>query len=230
LASKEQVSAVIEFQNVTRSFEQGRRCIHALRDVSFRVEEGEFVAIFGRSGSGKSTILNLCCGIDNPTEGEVTVSGNALSGLSDRKKTLLRRREIGIVFQFFNLIPTLTVMENILLPPLLAGGSGRKARERARHYLGAVGLAKREDSFPDQLSGGEQQRLAVVRAVMNDPRIILADEPTGNLDSENAGFILDCLSDFSRKHGRTVLMVTHSAEAMSYAQRMLHLRDGELVG
>jgi putative ABC transport system ATP-binding protein len=220
--------ALIEFRDVSKTFEQGRRQIHALRGVSLAIARGEFVAICGRSGSGKSTLLNLSCGIDNPSAGDVLVDGRPLGQMSDRQRTLLRRRDFGIIFQFFNLIPTLNVLENVFLPSYLGGRRGAKIRARARSLLEAVGLADRGKDFPDNLSGGEQQRLAIVRAMMNNPRIVLADEPTGNLDSENSSFILQQLRGLASTHGKTVLLVTHSMEAQAYADRILRLRDGRL--
>lgn len=219
----------ILFDNVTRSYRQGSREIHALRGVSFEVYLNEFVAVRGRSGSGKSTVLNLACGIDDPTSGEVRVAGKSIGTMTEREKTALRRTRVGMVFQFFNLIPTLNVLENALLPAYLASQYSSKKRERAKTLLERIGLADRAYAYPETLSGGEQQRLAIVRAVINDPQIILADEPTGNLDTENAHDIMDSLQQFSRMEGKTVLMVTHSSDALRYTDRVLNIADGLLV-
>lgn len=220
---------LLQFEDVTRTFGEKASAIHALRGVSFNAGPGEFVAVCGRSGSGKSTILNLACGIDDPTSGRVIVDGAPLGRLSDRRKTLLRRELFGIVFQFFNLIPTLSVLENALLPSYLAGRNSNGTRQRAIQLLSDVGLGGRERDLPEVLSGGEQQRLAIVRAVINEPRIILADEPTGNLDSDNAAFVLEWLARFVKQEDRLVLMVTHSNEALGYASRVLRIRDGRIV-
>lgn len=220
---------MIRFCHVTRKYTQGSREIIALRGVSFEAAPGEFVAICGRSGSGKSTVLNLACGIDDPSQGQIFVQGHNLADMTEKDRTMLRRHHIGIVFQFFNLIPTLTAIENAMLPAALAGTPASRARAQAMELLDGVGLAGRQDSYPDTMSGGEQQRLAIVRAMINDPQVILADEPTGNLDNDNATFVLEQLRAVSRQAGKTVLMVTHSAEAVAYADRILRLRDGQLA-
>jgi putative ABC transport system ATP-binding protein len=199
-----------------------------LRDARAKIACGEFVAILGKSGSGKSTLLNLISGIDLADSGTICVDGIDMTALSERERTLFRRHKIGFVFQFFNLIPTLTVMENVSLPGELSGKPVREARERAEKLLEAVGLQDRLDTFPDRLSGGEQQRVAIARALMNDPQLLLADEPTGNLDEETGKQVLALLDRLTRQAGKNMIMVTHSSEAAAYADRVLHLREGKL--
>jgi len=190
---------------------------------------GEMVALLGPSGSGKSTLLNLVSGIDAPDGGSVEVEGTELTRMGERDRTLFRRRHIGFVFQFFNLLPTLTVEENLLLPFELTGRVGEEERSRARALLERVGLGDRGETFPDRLSGGEQQRVAVARAVVHSPTLVLADEPTGNLDVETGSRVLDLLEELVRKSGTTLLLVTHAPEVASRADRILTLRGGKLV-
>lgn len=220
---------MLEFDNVSRSYESGGRQIVALKDVTLKVGVGEFVALVGRSGSGKSTLLNLACGIDRPTSGHIRIDNADLATMSDHQATLLRRRSFGIVFQFFNLIPTLTAIENVVLPAYLDGSSSDKANRRGRELIGQMGLAGREHDYPDRFSGGEQQRLAIARAIINDPEIILADEPTGNLDSETGNFILERLLDLSQNQGKTILMATHSPEAIAFTHRTIKILDGRIA-
>jgi putative ABC transport system ATP-binding protein len=200
-----------------------------LRGVDLAVRAGEFVALLGRSGSGKSTLLNIVSGIDRPTSGEVRVDGVDIAAISEHARTLFRRRRIGFVFQFFNLIPTLTVEENLRLPLELTGRAGAAAREEVRDLLQEVGLADRAHAFPDRLSGGEQQRVAVARALAHDPDLVLADEPTGNLDGESARVVLGLLARLSRGRKKTVIAVTHSTEVAAAADRVFVLRDGRLA-
>jgi putative ABC transport system ATP-binding protein len=185
--------------------------------------------VLGPSGSGKSTLLNLVSGIDRPDGGWVEVGGVRLTGLGERERTLVRRREIGFVFQFFHLLPTLTVRENLLLPLELRGRVGPAERERARALLARVGLEGRADAFPDRLSGGEQQRVAVARALVHEPALVLADEPTGNLDPDTGARALDLLEELVREHGRTLLAVTHSRDLATRADRVLRVEHGRLV-
>ena len=193
---------------------------------------GEFVALLGKSGSGKSTLLNLISGIDAPTSGDVVIVEEGrevrLTALSEHARTLFRRRNIGIVFQFFNLIPTLTVQENVTLP-LELNGQRRNVRAKAAALLERVGLGNRLDSYPDKLSGGEQQRVAIARALVHDPLLILADEPTGNLDEETGGSVLELLLELTSGAGKTLFMATHAAEVTERADRVLHLERGKLV-
>lgn len=202
--------------------------ILALDDVSFSVRAGEFVALLGPSGCGKSTLLNLIGGIDLPTRGRVVVAGRETSALNDDELTLLRRDRVGTVFQFFNLIPTLTVAENVGLPLLLQGRKRSETRERVAEALARVGLTDRARAYPPSVSGGQMQRAAIARAVIHAPDVVLADEPTGNLDSHNGAVILELLREIANR-GQTIIMATHSDEAAAYAGRALYLRDGKLV-
>ena len=220
---------VIELRDVRRSFVEGGRSRSVLDGVSCQIAPGELVVLLGRSGSGKSTLLNLIAGIDLPSSGEVLLEGRPLQALDDDERTVLRRDRIGFVFQFFHLVPTLTVEENLLLPLELAGRGRGEDRERALALLAEVGLADRGSQFPDRLSGGEQQRVAVARALATDPAIVLADEPTGNLDLETGLEVLDLLDRLTRRRGKTMLMVTHSREVMGIADRVLTLDHGRLV-
>jgi putative ABC transport system ATP-binding protein len=216
---------MLTLYNVTKSYPQGPRMVHALRGVSLHIGAGEFVAIMGPSGSGKSTLLHLLGALDVPTTGTVLLAGRDLTTLSERKRSLLRRRQIGFVFQSFNLLPTLTAAENVALPLLLAG-EGR-TRPRALAVLERMGLSRRADHFPEELSGGEMQRVAIARALVGDPELILCDEPTGNLDSANAREILLLLRSLPDDR-RTVVMVTHDVQAAAYGNRTIYLRDGRL--
>ena len=207
----------------------GSTAVQALKSVSLEFPAGEFAAIMGQSGSGKSTLLHILGGLDRPTSGRVAVGGVELSGLSDKKLTLLRREKMGFVFQFFNLIPTLTAEENVLLPALISGEKTGKYTGRLDEILSLVGLSGRRDHRPDELSGGEQQRVAVARALIRNPNIILADEPTGNLDSKTSADILDLLRESAARYGQTIIMVTHDARAASNADRVVFLSDGRVV-
>lgn len=220
---------LVELRALTKSYPEGEGERVVFRDLSAGIRRGETVALLGRSGSGKSTLLNLIGGIDLPTAGEVFLDGTNLTGLSEQGRTLFRRRHIGLVFQSFNLIPTLTVMENLLLPLELNGRTGRSARAAAEALLGEVGLADRAGAYPDRLSGGEQQRVAVARAVVHEPVLLLADEPTGSLDAETGARVLDLLVGLARTGGRTMVVVTHSDAVARAADRLLALRDGRLV-
>jgi putative ABC transport system ATP-binding protein len=221
--------AFLRFENLSKSYQEGDRTRVVLRDADAQFAQGEFVAILGRSGSGKSTLLNLLSGIDRADSGRLWLGGQELSALDDRQRTLFRRRNIGFVFQFFNLIPTLTVWENVVLPLELNGASAAEIQQRAEPLLEAVGLLDRAKTFPDRLSGGEQQRVALARALVHDPLLVLADEPTGNLDETTGTVILDLLNRITRESGKNLIMVTHSADAASYADRIVHLREGKLV-
>jgi putative ABC transport system ATP-binding protein len=218
---------MLTLQEVTKAYPQGPRMVHALRGVSLCIQNGEFVAIMGPSGSGKSTLLHLLGALDVPTSGSVHFAGRDLKALSERKRSLLRRRRIGFVFQSFNLLPTLTAVENVALPLLLAGAG--QSRCRARAALERMGLSARADHFPEQMSGGEMQRVAIARALVSDPELILCDEPTGNLDSANAKEILVLLRSLPDGR-RTVVMVTHDLQAAAHGDRTIHLRDGRLDG
>jgi putative ABC transport system ATP-binding protein len=219
----------VELSRVVKVYREGESERVVLREVDLRVERGEIVVLVGRSGSGKSTLLNLVSGIDRPTSGAVRVEGVDVVALSETARTRLRRRRIGFVFQFFNLIPTLTVEENLRLLLELNGVDGAAGRARALDLLGEVGLADRAASFPDRLSGGEQQRVAVARALVHDPALVLADEPTGNLDAESARQVLGLLAGLARRSGKTVIAASHSDEVVALADRVLTLSDGRLV-
>lgn len=220
---------LLEARGLSRSYFEGERERAVLANVDLKLREGEFVALIGPSGSGKSTLLNLLAGIDAPTAGTVRIAGTELTALSERERTLFRRHRIGFIFQFHNLLPTLTVEENLLLPLELIGTVGSSARCQAHELLERVGLAERAVSFPDRLSGGEQQRVAVARAVIHDPVLVLADEPTGNLDRGTGERVLDLLEGLVRSTGRTLLAVTHSEALAERADRVLVLEDGLLV-
>jgi len=220
---------LVELRALTKVYPEGGSERVVFRDLSAGIRRGETVALLGRSGSGKSTLLNLIGGIDTPTAGEVILDGTSLSALSEQGRTLFRRRHIGLVFQSFNLIPTLTVMENLLLPLELNGTTGKSARAAALELLGKVGLADRAGAYPDRLSGGEQQRVAVARAVVHEPVLLLADEPTGSLDAETGGRVLGLLVGLARTGWRTMVVVTHSDAVARAADRVLAIRDGRLV-
>jgi putative ABC transport system ATP-binding protein len=202
--------------------------VHALRGVSFSLPAGAFVALCGPSGCGKSTLLHIVGGMDRPTSGQVLLAGRALEKLSRSELAQLRRREVGFVFQAFHLLPTLTVTENVALPLTLDGQSQAAAHARAAELLDYVGLPERARAFPSQLSGGEMQRVAVARAVIAQPRLIVADEPTGSLDSENGRLVMEQLRKLNQQLGITVLLATHSPEAARYAQRIMRLKDGRI--
>jgi putative ABC transport system ATP-binding protein len=223
------MSAFLRFHNLTKSYYEGdvRRVVLQNAHAEFR--HGEITAILGKSGSGKSTLLNLISGIDAPDSGQIWVDGQELTALSERDRTLFRRARVGFVFQFFNLIPTLTVGENVSLPLELNRVSRPHAHERAREVLETVGLLDRWKTFPEKLSGGEQQRVALARALVHEPLLILADEPTGNLDEETGAQVMSLLARLTREQNRTLLLVTHSREAASHADRVLRLSHGQLV-
>jgi putative ABC transport system ATP-binding protein len=220
---------LLELRDLTKAYEEGNRRRMVLCDANAEIARGEFAVLVGRSGTGKSTLLNLLSGIDQPDSGAVIVDGVSLSTLSERERTLFRRDRIGFVFQFFNLIPTLTVEENLLLPLELKGKILREQREAALHLLEEVGLADRAASYPDRLSGGEQQRVAVARALSHDPLLVLADEPTGNLDLETGLQVLEILDRLTRRAGKTMVMVTHSPEVVGLADRVFRIEDCRLV-
>jgi putative ABC transport system ATP-binding protein len=225
----EQSPPALEVRGLSKSYAEGRKRRTVLRDVAFAVAPGECVALLGRSGSGKSTLLNLLAGIDRPDSGEVRILGRSVSTMGEPELTLLRRRHIGFIYQFFNLIPTLTVAENLALPLELNGVPAARRRSRVAELLGKVGLEGREGAFPDQLSGGEQQRVAIARAIIHDPALVLADEPTGNLDAHTGHRVLDLLSQLFRDEGHTLILVTHSREVSAIADRVFAVEDGRLT-
>ncbi len=218
---------MIEVRNAGKTYRQGAKEVYALRDVSFRIEAGEFLSIMGPSGSGKSTLLNLIGGLDQPTTGEVFIDNRPLHGISDDELTLIRRRRVGFIFQFFNLLPILTAIENVSLPLLLEGIPFSRVKGKAASLLEQVGLGERKEHRPEQLSGGEMQRVAIARALITDPAVLLADEPTGNLDSHTSEEIFLLLAKLNEK-GQTIVMVTHDPKAAAYGARIITLRDGTL--
>jgi len=222
------MAGLLEAVGLRKRYAMGEVSVEALRGVDFVVKRGEFVAIMGPSGSGKSTLLHLLGGLDDPTDGEVLLAGQPLAQLSDDRLTLIRRRQVGFVFQFFNLLPTLTAAENVALPLLIDGRRLEDYEERIADLLALVGLADRAGHRPDQLSGGEQQRVAIARAFVNDPEVVLADEPTGNLDSAAGEEILRLLRRMRDEKGQTIVMVTHNEHAAEYADRIVRLRDGRI--
>jgi len=219
----------VELDHVSKTYREGDSERSVLRDVSVAIAPGEIAVLVGRSGSGKSTVLNLIAGIDRPTSGRVLVDGTDLTALDEDARTRFRRRHIGFVFQFFNLIPVLTVEENLRLPLQLNGGDDAAGVARARALLDRVGLGGRGASAPERLSGGEQQRVAIARALVHDPALILADEPTGTLDAETAASVLALFDALARESGKTVVMVTHSREVVGAADRIFAVERGRLV-
>lgn len=219
---------LIEFRNLCKSYRQADQDHVVLTDVNAVINEGEFVVLVGKSGCGKSSLLNLISGIDAPSSGEIIVSNESLTRMSENDRTLFRRRNIGIVFQSFNLIPTLTVTDNLLLPLELTKQLDDDSRLRAGNLLEKLAMSHRSDYFPDKLSTGEQQRIAIARALIHQPRIILADEPTGNLDQETGEEVLALLDQLVRQQGKTMVMVTHSLEVIGLADRLMTIRDCRL--
>jgi putative ABC transport system ATP-binding protein len=220
---------IVRLQDLTKTYEEAGVKRTILQAISAEIYEGDFVVLLGKSGSGKSTLLNLIGGIDTPSGGSVTISDVDITRLNERTLTLFRREKIGFVFQFFNLIPTLTALENVSLPYELSGRDRRAGEQQARALLDRVGLADRAHAFPDRLSGGEQQRVAIARALVHAPRLILADEPTGNLDEDTGGSVLQLLLELTREAGKTMIMATHSAEVVPYANVVYHIHEGKLI-
>lgn len=218
----------ISLGRLTKSYQEGSVTRAVLRDLSLDMDEGEMIVLLGRSGSGKSTLLNLISGIDKPDTGKVLIGGTNLVSLNEKQRTLFRRNNIGFVFQSFNLISTLTVHENVLLPLKLKNNADREAFRKATRFLEEVGLGDRGDSYPDRLSGGERQRVAIARALANEPLLILADEPTGNLDYKTGQLILKMLHTLVRKNNRTIIIATHDRDICQIADRVFNLQDGVL--
>ncbi len=219
---------IVEVCNLTKIYRRGGVEIAALDDVSLKISPGEFLSLMGPSGSGKSTLLHIVAGIDRPTSGRCLVAGTDVTGLNESCLARWRNRHVGFVFQTFNLIPVLTAAENVELPLLLTGLSARERRERSALALELVGLAERADHLPRQMSGGQEQRVAIARALVTDPSLVVADEPTGNLDARSASEVLEILSVLAREAGRTVIMVTHDPRAAAFGTRSLHLEKGRL--
>lgn len=220
---------IVRLSNLRKDFIEAGQARTVLDGITLSFQEGEFVALLGHSGSGKSTLLNLISGIEKPTSGHISIKDVPITKLNDHDRTLFRRDYIGFVFQFFNLIPTLTVLENVTLPRELAGEDGRSVEKAALRLLEQVGLADRRETFPDKLSGGEQQRVAIARALVHDPMLVLADEPTGNLDEVTGEIVLDVLLGLTRRQGKTLIMATHNPEIAHLADRVLRVHDGLLV-
>ena len=221
---------VLEAKDLAKVYGEGTTAVRALDGASIELRQGEIVAIMGPSGSGKSTMLHLLGALETPSSGQVSLGGERYDGLDDAGLTRIRRDRIGFVFQFFNLLPSLTAEENVLLPALIAGEAGDRERSRARELLGMVGLSERTDHLPSEMSGGEQQRVSIARALLREPELILADEPTGNLDSRSSAEVLALLRELSRSQEQTVLMVTHDPGAAAIADRVVFLRDGRVAG
>ena len=218
---------ILKVENLTKTYGSGENLVHAVDDVSFSVEKGEFVAIVGASGSGKSTLLHLIGGVDRPTSGKIFVDGNDISKMHDDKLAVFRRRQVGIVYQFYNLIPILTVEENITLPCDLDGRG--VDRERLEMILDSFGLRARRKHLPNQLSGGQQQRTSIARALINNPSLVLADEPTGNLDSKSSEEVMSMLKMCNQSYGQTVIMITHNLDIAKQADRIITISDGKIV-
>jgi len=216
----------IRLDNLWKQFQEGNQKREVLRGTGAVFNRGEFIAILGKSGSGKSTLLNVISGIDEPDQGDIQINGQQLTHLDEYQRTIFRRQNIGFVFQFFNLIPTLNVMENVSLPLELVGAGVKEAVERSSQILAEVGLSDRLNTFPERLSGGEQQRVAIARALVHDPLLVLADEPTGNLDEETGRQVLALLDKLTRQAGKNLIMVTHSKENAIYADRIFELHAG----
>ncbi|MCD6164887.1 MAG: ABC transporter ATP-binding protein [Candidatus Odinarchaeota archaeon] len=221
---------VVETIDLCKVYRMGLTEIHALKNVNLKVYRGEMVAVVGPSGSGKTTLLNLIGTLDKPTSGKIYIDGEDITTKSEKELTLLRRRKIGFVFQFYNLIPVLTAYENVELPLLISGVPKKEREERVRRLLEMVGLEDRMNHRPDELSGGEQQRVAIARALVNNPSIILADEPTGDLDTETGLMVVQLMRKLAKEEDSTVIMVTHDPQISEIADRIIYLRDGRIIG
>ncbi|MEN1760638.1 ABC transporter ATP-binding protein [Anoxynatronum sibiricum] len=222
------MTPMIETEKLYKTYQLGEVAVEVLKDINLTIHQGEFVTIMGPSGSGKSTLLYLVGGLDQPTAGTIRLGGTLLSGLSDKEQSIMRRRQVGFVFQFYNLVPNLTVEDNILLPLLLDGKKVKPHRERLENIMETVELSDRKDHTPRELSGGQQQRVAIARALMNDPEVILADEPTGNLDSRTTEEVMLLLSKINREQGKTIVQVSHSVETAAYGNRIIQVKDGKV--
>ncbi len=228
-ASQRGAGSAVRLDNVTQRYGRGQSEVVALDRVSLEIAEGEFLAIMGPSGSGKSTLLNLIGALDRPTEGRILIGDRDIAALSVKEAARYRRREVGFVFQSFNLLPRLTVLENVALPLVFDGVAPAERTRRARAGLEALHMSDRLDHLPNTLSGGEKQRVAIARALINSPRLLLADEPTGNLDSKNAAAVVSLLVELNRAHGQTVILVTHNPEVAEATGRTVQMRDGRIV-
>ncbi len=222
-------SSFLELRQISKSFQEGEQIHHVLKGIDLSIAKGEFIALQGASGSGKSTLLNIISGIETADKGEIFFGEQNILELEETPFTLFRRKHIGFIFQFFNLLPTLSTIENVMLPLEIAGHKASFAREKGMSMLREVGLADRGDSFPDLLSGGEQQRVAIARALVHDPSIILADEPTGNLDEDSGKMVMNLLNKLSRAKGKNLIMATHSHKNAVMADRIFQLQEGKLA-
>lgn len=222
------MSAIIESIDLHKTYTMGKVEVEVLKDINISIEKGEFVSIMGPSGSGKSTLLYLIGGLDKPTSGKIMINGREMSDMKDDEESRLRRQEIGFIFQFYNLIPNLNVEENIMLPILLDGKKLKEYKKELDEILEIVGLSERRRHTPRELSGGQQQRVAIARALINQPDIILADEPIGNLDTKTGMEVMKLLSDINREKGKTIIQVTHSKESANYGKRIINVRDGKV--
>ncbi len=222
------MQTIIETKGLCKTFKMGSEELQVLQDVNLTIDKGEFVSIMGPSGSGKSTLLYLLGGLDKPTSGSIRMKDQELATMKDREESVMRRQDIGFIFQFYNLIPNLNIEENVMLPALLDGKKARSLRPRLDHILEVVGLSERRRHTPRELSGGQQQRVAIARALLNEPDIIMADEPIGNLDSKTGLEIMNLLREINRNEGTTIVQVTHSAEAAKYGHRVIHVMDGRI--
>jgi len=220
---------ILRLEHISKFYEEGGNRVNILSDVNAEFIQGELVVLLGKSGSGKTTLLNLISGIDSPDSGRIIINGKDISGLTENELTLLRREQIGFIFQFFNLVPTLTVIENVSLPRELSGVSRRDSFDKALDLLSKVGLKNRADSYTDVLSGGEQQRVAIARSLVNDPALILADEPTGNLDTGTSLEVLDLLLGIQRESGKTMIVATHSLDIASRGDTVYKIEKGSLI-
>jgi len=220
---------ILQLQNLTKTYTEGKHSRTILDNINATFNTGEFILLLGHSGSGKSTLLNLISGIDAPDSGDIIINGTAINRLSERERTLFRREHIGFIFQFFNLIPTLTVFENVTLAMQLNGGVNKAREKEVHNILERVGLHHRRDAFPDRLSGGEQQRVAILRAIAHNPTLLLADEPTGNLDEETGQNVIRLLLELTRQVNKTLIMATHNPEIVPLADKVYQFKNGELV-
>jgi putative ABC transport system ATP-binding protein len=223
-----EISTVVKLENLEKSYQLGKTTVQALRGVSLTLHEGEFMVVMGPSGSGKTTLLNIIGTLDRPTSGQALIDGEDIAKMNDKQLTRLRRYKIGFVFQFHNLIPVLTALENVQLPLLTAGTPRKASEDRANQLLERVGLKDRTDHLPDELSGGEQQRVAIARALANHPRIILADEPTGDLDTKTGSEVVQIMYDLAKQERAAVVVVTHDPVIAQRADRLLEMRDGKI--
>jgi len=223
------MTPIIHLKNLTKSYTEGKEKRTILDNVSMTFYQGDFILLLGHSGSGKSTLLNLISGIDDPDAGEIQVNGQTINRLSERQRTLFRREHIGFIFQFFNLIPTLTVLENITLALQLNGKLTTTKQQEVSQLIDRVGLTARQHTFPDKLSGGEQQRVAILRAIAHNPTVLLADEPTGNLDETTGQTILSLLLELTRQANKTLIMATHNPDIIPLADKIYHVKQGQLV-